>query len=153
MQLGYDITDNDGDSDSGSVRITLDGSDSGNNTIVFDANKSAIDGGAGEDTLVLSGGGLDFAALETKIQNIEKIDLGIADANSLQNLTLADVVAITSSNNDLVIDGDSADSVTFKAGDAGWEKGASDGTYTTYTNTNDASVTLKIDDDIQQPIA
>jgi hypothetical protein len=153
MQLGYDITDTDGDSDSGSVRITLDGSDSGNNTILFDADKSAIDGGAGVDTLVLGSGGLDFATLETKVLNIEVIDLGAEGANSLQNLTLADVVALTSSGNDLVIDGDSADSVTF-ADNNEWTKGSSVDGYTTYTGSEGGnSVTLKIDDDIQQPIA
>jgi len=130
--------------------------DAGDNEFVYNTT-AIIDGGEGEDTLVLlSNQGIDFdnEVLEVAtIQNIEVIDIDNGSANSLTNLTLADVVAITSSSNDLVIDGDSADSVTFKAGDAGWEKGTSDGTYTTYTNTNDASVTLKIDDDIQQPIA
>ncbi|MGD9719457.1 MAG: hypothetical protein AB7U24_09460, partial [Sulfurimonadaceae bacterium] len=108
----------------------------------------------GELTLP-SGAGLDFDKVDalSSLSAIDTIDLGAQGANSLQNLTLADVVAITSNSNDLVIDGDSADSVTFKVGETGWVKGASDGTYTTYTNTTDASVTLKIDDDIQQPIA
>ncbi len=129
--------------------------DANDNEIIYNAT-AIIDGGDGDDTLVLlSNQGLDFnnQVLEVAtIQNIEVIGMENDFANNLQNLTLADVIAITSNSNELVIDGDSADSVTFKVGETGWVKGASDGTYTTYTNTTDASVTLKIDDDIQQPI-
>jgi hypothetical protein len=108
----------------------------------------------GELTLP-SGAGLDFDKVDalSSLSAIDTINLGAQGANSLQNLTLADVVAITSNSNELVIDGDSADSVTF-ADSNEWTKGNSVDGYTTYTGTDGGnSVTLKINDDINQPIA
>jgi hypothetical protein len=126
----------------------------GDDMLVYNPSATLINGTDGDDSLVLLGGaGLDFDSSVASISNVEKINLGVSGANSITNLKLSDIVSMTDSNNMLTIDGDSSDSVAFKAGDAGWEKGTSDGAYTTYTNTNDASVTLKIDDDIQQPIA
>ena len=130
--------------------------DANDNEIIYNAT-AIIDGGDGDDTLVLlSNQGLDFnnQVLEVAtIQNIEVIGMENDFANNLQNLTLADVIAITSNSNELVIDGDSADSVTF-ADSNEWTKGNSVDGYTTYTGTDGGnSVTLKIDDDIQQPIA
>jgi Mg-chelatase subunit ChlD len=150
MQLGYDITDSDGDSDGGNVVISLSGSNSGDNTITFEATKSAIDGGAGEDTLILNGSDIDFSTLDTKIQNIEKIDMTTGDS-ALTNLTLQDVIDMTDSNNTLVIEGDSADSVTFTTND-NWVKENSGDGYTEYTNSDNSNVTLKINEEIQQPM-
>lgn len=124
----------------------------GDDMLVYNPSATLIDGREGEDTLVLLGGvGLDFDSSVASISNIEKIDLGVNGANSITNLKLSDVVSMTDSDNLLTIDGDSSDSVTFK-NQSEWIKGASDGTYTTYTNSNDSSVTLKIDNEIQQPI-
>ncbi len=47
--------------------------------------------------------------------------------------------------------GDANDSVNFKAND-GWVEGASDGTYTSYTNNNDGTVLVKVDDNINDQI-
>ncbi len=102
----------------------------------------SIDGLDGEDTLVLNGENIDFA----NIKNIEILDLN-AGENSISNLTLDDVVKITDEDNELVIKGDSKDSVTLSSE---WGSGSSDGTYTTYTHSSDPTVTLKIEDDIQQ---
>jgi trimeric autotransporter adhesin len=124
----------------------------GDDMLVYNPNASLIDGREGNDSLVLLGGaGLDFDASVATISNIEKIDLGVSGTNSITNLKLSDVVSMTDSDNLLVIDGDSSDSVAFKTPND-WTKGASDGTYTTYTNSNDNSVTLKIDNDIQQSL-
>ncbi len=124
----------------------------GDDMLVYNPSATLINGTDGDDSLVLLGGaGLDFDSSVASISNVEKINLGVSGANSITNLKLSDVVSMTDSDNQLIIDGDSSDSVTFKNQNE-WTKGASDGTYTTYTNSNDASVTLKIDNEIQQPI-
>jgi chromosome segregation protein len=58
---------------------------------------------------------------------------------------LNDLVKITDSDNDLIIKGDSADNVTISG--SGWSS-SDDGTYTTYTNSSDPSVSLKIEDTV-----
>jgi hypothetical protein len=156
MRLGYDITDADGDSDSGTVRISLDGSDSGDNTIVFDPTKSAIDAGAGTDTLILESGiGLDFSTLDTKLQNFEKIDLTLNGDHAISHLSLSDVLSMTDSSNILTIEGDAEDSVG-AVDTIGWSAAAGNGTvtggYTEYKYTRDSdstALTLKIDTDLQ----
>jgi hypothetical protein len=156
MRLGYDITDADGDSDSGTVRISLDGSDSGDNTIVFDPTKSAIDAGAGTDTLILESGiGLDFSTLDTKLQNFEKIDLTLNGDHAISHLSLSDVLSMSDSSNILTIEGDAEDSVG-AVDTIGWSAAAGNGTvtggYTEYKYTRDSdstALTLKIDTDLQ----
>ena len=122
MTLVYDITDVDGDSDSGSVTISLDGDES----IIYDSTKTSIDAGSdatvngGLDTLVFAttGENIDFSTIsDDKIKNFEIIDLnsdadGSNGVHSLLNLSLADVAGLTDSNNELKIFGDSSDSVT-----------------------------------------
>jgi len=91
---------------------------------------------------------LDFSKLDdlSSAKNIDTIDLGIAGENKLENLTLDDILDMTDSNNEIKIDGDNADSVALTGGD--WSKGASDGTYTEYTNNSDDTVKVKVEDTI-----
>ena len=147
--------------DAGAGSDTIDGGN-GNDTIDAGAGadiittdgNDTIDAGAGFDTLILDAGAsinIDF----TKLDNIEKIDLTNDSADTLNNLTLADVVDMTDSNNELkIISDDSEDSVSFKESD-GWTKDANtvteDGkTFDVYSNSDGIdSVQVKV----EQPIS
>ena len=137
--------------------------DAGNDTLTFDAKDAVIDGGSGVDTLVLpSATNIDFSTLDTAtnpIKNIEVIDLGISGTNTLSNLSLADVIDMTDSNNDLYILGNTSDSVDFEG--SGWIKGTSTVTETVngtvhtfdvYTNAGDSTVTVKVEQLINDTI-
>jgi len=104
-----------------------------------------VDGLGGIDRLVIFDGAvIDY----TKMQNIETLDLSIAGDHDIGTLSLANVLSITDANNDLTIEGDNAnDTVTFDTAD-GWVQGSSDGIYTSYTNSSDPTVLVKVDDDI-----
>ena len=112
---------------------------------------TAIDGLDGIDTLVLNGNAIDYS----NITNMEIIDLG-ADDNSLINLSLQNVIDMTDSNNDLIILGDDADSVslsdssdwTLSSDDAVETINGVDHTIDTWTNNSDNSITIKVDDSI-----
>jgi len=121
MDLAYTITDIDGDSDSGNVVISLDGDE----VIVYDASKTAIDAGdeqsssGGLDTLVFNAGdSINFSLDHAEILNFEAIDLtndadtGLAGAHSLTSITMQDVLDLTDTGNELKIFGDSAGTVT-----------------------------------------
>jgi len=141
--------------------ISLDGDES----IIYDSTKTAIDAGTEQtaattdnDTMVFnSGGSINFSLKHPKILNFEVIDLkNDADTNSLgshslTNLSLSDVINMTDADNDLTILGDAADNVSFKAGD-GWVKGStlneSGYTFDLYSNTGDASVKIKVEEAI-----
>ena len=122
--------------------------------IVYDAGDS-VDGGAGIDTLELSGNlVLDFSDENmASIENIEKIDLSIGDHEI--SLSLSDVLDMTDPAHQLVITGDSSDTLHFSndlAG-SGWSQTNStsngDGTTTyNYSDGND-SLTLTVDENIQ----
>jgi T1SS-143 domain-containing protein len=127
---------------------------SGDDTLVYDSGDSVIDGGENltgnydNDTLLLiNDDDIDFSALDNDIvKNIETIDLKDG-AHDLSNLSLQDVIDMTDSDNDLLIKGDSDDSVALTGGV--WQQGTttSDG-YVEYTNSNDPTVVLKIDEDL-----
>ncbi|MDD3451227.1 VCBS domain-containing protein, partial [Sulfurimonas sp.] len=124
---------------------TLNGED-GNDVLVFDSTDISVNGGVGYDTLLVEAS-IDFSALNTDIQNIEEINLG----NGTQNitLTLADVIAVTDTDNDIFITGDSSDSVSLQTSDA-WTKSATQSQvgFDEYTSTQDATVKLQIQDDL-----
>jgi hypothetical protein len=116
MQLGYNITDVNGDSDSGSVTVSLDGDEN----ILYDSSKTAIDAGVDQadsvdDSLVLNlDEAINFAASETAIPelgNFEIIDLTRNGDHALTNLSVADVTRMTDARNALVINADAGDSV------------------------------------------
>lgn len=158
MNFAYDISDVDGDTDSGVTTITV-GSGTVNTSldynldsnIVFDPTDKVIDGGAGIDTLVLSSGiDIDFSSYANSTKNIEKIDMTNSSAtNDLSNIKLQDILNITDSNKLMTILGDTGDTVSLKSEtNKVWSLASTDATYNNYTNNGDNSVSLKIDKDI-----
>ena len=125
--------------------ITIERSMATGNDDVIAFDGQIIDGLDGDDRIVaLDGTGIDF----TKLSNIETLDLSKSGDHDLGTLSLADVTGMTDGNNQLVILGDDAnDKVTFSTAD-GWVVGADNGTYTEYTNSNDPTVLVKVDDDM-----
>ena len=87
----------------------------GNDVFVWDAADALVDGGVGSDTLrVMADGVVLLAGVGgTSLKNIEVIDLGSA-ANHL-SLTAADVLAMSDSTNQLVINGNADDYFTLSA--------------------------------------
>ncbi|MEW8658221.1 MAG: retention module-containing protein [Candidatus Thiodiazotropha endolucinida] len=78
--------------------------------ILFDATSALIDGGDGNDTLLVPGNDdLDFSNVNT-IRNMEQIDLTAGD-HAITNLSAADVMDMTDEDNLLKILGDTSDSV------------------------------------------
>ncbi|MDD5405767.1 MAG: Ig-like domain-containing protein [Sulfurovaceae bacterium] len=132
----------------------------GNGTAVAgDTNLGSVDGGAGFDTFRMSGDGTNinfnaWSGTNSVLKNIEVIDLGAngtSDNHNLTNIALADVVNMTDSDHDLWILGDAADNVSFAG--TGWTNagtvtetvnGASH-TFIEYTNSNDATVMVKVE--------
>jgi len=111
-----------------------------------------VDALAGNDTLILSEDmGIDFSALTDDIENIELIDLQQNGDHDLEKLSLQDVIDMTDGDNDLIIQGDTDDSLSFAESD-GWVKGGSvnDGGhyFDIYTNSNDSSVSVKVEQEI-----
>ncbi|MDH0747150.1 Ig-like domain-containing protein [Pseudomonas sp. GD03842] len=122
--------------------ITLEGGAGNDTLIIADQSFASVDGGTGTDTLLWAGGDatINLGDLHNRIHNIEILDLNHTSSVSL-TLNLADVLAITSSDNDtLVIKGNSADSVHMT------DRWLADGThqldgvdYTQYTPQEDPS--------------
>ncbi len=158
------IVDNDGDTlNTVLVDVNVHYSDVFNDTLDYDGT-TAVDGGAGYDTLVISNDiNLDFSDTNlANIANIEKIDLNSGD-HTLDNLSLDDVLDMTDSNNTLEIIGDGDGDATIETGEdnvstidtQGWNKLSethddTNGT-TTYEYSKDGSsdsITLVIDDNI-----
>ena len=105
-----------------------------------------LDGKGGEDTLVFRyGETVDFSAagVADNIKNFEIFDLAGNGAQSLENLSVAHVMAMTDSNNTLTINGDLGDSVSLVTGD--WTLDSTSGGYNIYTGDG---ATLKIADAI-----
>ena len=118
----------------------------GDDILLYDGS-SAIDGLDGEDTVVIKA---DVVSVDfSQLANIETIDLGAGDHN-LGTLTLNDVVNMTDADNDLSIVGDNGDSVTLSGN---WQAGANSNGLVEYTNSDDPTVLLKVDEDIQVTVA
>jgi Ca2+-binding RTX toxin-like protein len=82
----------------------------GDDRLIWDP-LDTYDGGAGTDTLKVLGGNLDLTRLaDTKIKNIEQIDFTNGGNNKL-TLTLADLLALSSSTDSLKVLGGAGDSV------------------------------------------
>src|SRR5688572_28085769 len=93
----------------------------GDDTLVWQA-ADRFDGGDGIDTLSVRGTGVSLnlqGVLDDRILNIEKIDLTGAGNNHLK-LTVADLLALSSTGDTLTVDGDAGDTVT-DLGSAVWE--------------------------------
>jgi len=101
-----------------------------------------IDGGTGYDTVQLeSSANFDFL----KLDNIEDIDL--TSGNHTISLSLQDVIDMTDSGNILKIIGDSNDSVLFDMNKWSTTSTSSEdgATFDIYTNTDDTSVQVKVE--------
>ena len=145
------VTDDDGDSvlnQNLSLTIGID------ETLVYDG--SALDGGAGFDTMTLAtDADLDFSGI-SNIANIEKIDLSVTGDHQLLNLNAQDVLDMTDADHELFIDGETGDRVTIDS--TLFHKTAADGSnetmamnghvYDVYTDGSN-SLTLNIEQGIQ----
>ena len=155
MNLVYQIEDANGDTDTGNATIVFDG----DQLISYDSTHTLIDGGAGDDTLILDAldGDIDFSALDNpEIKNIEKIDLSDGDHN-LENLRLDDVMdMVDPSDKMLLITGDSSDSVELENGSGTWTTSTTQTidsvTYDVYTNSEDSSYKVLIQTDVTDSV-
>ncbi|SFK28793.1 FG-GAP-like repeat-containing protein, partial [Celeribacter neptunius] len=98
----------------GDTVTALDGDD---DIQVADVGFALIDGGAGTDTLALSGGGLilDFSSLAGQVTEVEGIDLTLGAGNALI-ISDQEVLDLSSITDVLVVDGNGDDSVTASGG-------------------------------------
>ena len=110
----------------------------------FERGGIIIQGGAGTDTLDISGN-IDFS----KVAGFEKITLGGSENNVTLNLSINDVLNITNgngANRTLRIDGESGDHVHMSS-DFG--PGVSSGGYTTFTTTSGTNTfTIEVKDEL-----
>jgi trimeric autotransporter adhesin len=149
----------------GSESATLNGADfhvtigaaaptSGNDTLLYSG--SAIDGGAGIDTVIFKN--IDTINLSgiSNITNIEKMDMSGNGNQTLSGLSLQQIFDMSGSGGNartLTIDGDSGDALSTVT-KTGWTKNSEEtaGGYTSYTYHNDATpantLTLKVDTDL-----
>ena len=79
---------------------------------IADTSFQRVDGGAGDDTLAVSGSDitLDMAAVRGLVRNIENIDLTGTGDNTL-NITHRDLVNLSDTSNRLMVTGDVGDSI------------------------------------------
>lgn len=120
--------------------VTLQGGAGNDTLIIADQHFASVDGGTGTDTLLWAGGDatINLADLQSRIHNIEVLDLNHSSAVAL-TISLADLVSITSADtHTLIIKGGSEDSVhmtnTWVAGGAQQADGVD---YTQYTPQED----------------
>ncbi|RSY85320.1 hypothetical protein DAH64_04440 [Sphingomonas koreensis] len=88
--------------------------DGGNDVLIFDAADVIIDGGTGTDILLMDSGTGLVATIDaaTNIRNIESIHLGSGDGGRSIAIDEAGVLAATDSNRQLIVTGESNDSVS-----------------------------------------
>ncbi|MDD2780625.1 vWA domain-containing protein, partial [Sulfuricurvum sp.] len=152
------VTDADGDSTLDKPLSLVIGIDES-----FTFTGTAIDGHAGMDTLILqSNANIDFSALANDvIKNIEVLDLAQNGNHNLTNLSYADVIDMTDSNNTLKILGDStSDKVQLTQAD-GWtntgtvtESGHTFDIYMSHgINATDPTVTVKVEQIIDNSVS
>ena len=105
-----------------------------------------------------SGLSLDFSKIDTinTLKNIDKIDLTETGSNKLLNLSLQDVLDMSGSSKEIKITGIAEDEVSFK-NEVGktWSKVAGTGSdlgFDVYSNSNDSSVKVKVEQPIDDHI-
>ncbi|NOR57376.1 MAG: hypothetical protein GQ474_02520, partial [Sulfurimonas sp.] len=160
-------TDVSGDFDIGVKAVTQDGSAAAVETAVetisvnaesdetFTMSNTNLDGFAGSDTLTISGNdNIDFTNLTNTVKNIESVDLETGTHNI--TISLDNVLDMTDNNNSLDITAITDDNDAIEIDTAGWTGTSTDnGSETTYTYTKDGSadsITLTVDDTIDQSV-
>lgn len=106
----------------GNMQITFDGDSAIVGTeqdeVIDYMPTSSIDAGAGNDTLMLDEiGSIDFGTLSNNVTNVESIDMTNGIANTLNSLSLSDVIDVVGTETELKIFGDSTDQVDL---DSSW---------------------------------
>ena len=98
------------------------------NIVVPDLDFQQVDGGTGDDTLVLEGGGisLNLADFHDTIDGIETIDLTGSGDNTL-TLTLPDLLSLSDTTDTFTVNGDAGDRVGLR--NNGWKDGGIEGDY------------------------
>ncbi|MDY0284023.1 MAG: hypothetical protein RBQ82_05880 [Synergistaceae bacterium] len=119
---------------------------SGDNTLLYDGART-FDGLGGNDTITMRlGESIDFA-IAPEILNIESFDLTGSGTNTLDNLSMQNVIDMTDTNNYLTILGDSDDIVNIY--DGSWTNIETTGGFNVYTGSTDpGTVTLRIQEGI-----
>ncbi|MBX3598874.1 MAG: FG-GAP repeat protein, partial [Rhizobiaceae bacterium] len=135
---------------------TLLGDGGGDKFYVSDTTFARIDGGAGSDTLFLSGADLhlNLTALgKGVITNMETIDITGTGDQTL-TLTAQGLLDISSTTNTLVVDGNAGDKVVATGfADSGTDTTYRGGSYSVYTATFESHIaTLWIDNEITEVI-
>jgi hypothetical protein len=162
---GNDIiqTGNSADTVSGGAGADAMSTGGGNDILIYDSADlpgtatTVYNGGAGTDTIRFEAAGqsLDLTALaQTKIQNIEVIDLTGTGNNAL-TLSVQDVLDLSSTTNTLIVDGNGGDTVTATGGWAavGTQTIGSQ-TYAAYTATiSSQTATLLVDTDVTRVVS
>ena len=115
--------------------------------LIFDKNDSRLDGGAGDDTLIIKGGD-DFTINDSVIKKIETMDFDNNKKNKI-TLDIRDVVRIAD-DNQLTFEGDAKDELTLTNGAVDNGQTLIDGiTYNHYTTSNgNADLFVDVDVDV-----
>ena len=123
------------------LKIFVQKADNNDNKLIWTG--TTINGGGGNDTVVLRAGeNLQGTVLATNLKNIEILDLSVAGKNTIGMLTADQVNSMTDTRNVLKINGTAEDQITLASG---WTKGSIENGYVTYTaQSNGADVTLQV---------
>jgi hypothetical protein len=136
------------------VNISALSGTSGPDTFEYDGT-SSFDGLDGNDTITMRfDESINFDTNNPVIRNIESIDLRGSGDNSIQHLSVQDVIDVTDSNNYLTIFGDSNDSVNI-IDDGNWTQTTqTEGSlvFDVYTNSAFPDVTLRIQQEIMNDL-
>ena len=137
------------------VNISALSGTSGPDTFEYDGT-SSFDGLDGNDTITMRfDESINFDTNNPVIRNIESIDLRGSGDNSIQHLSVQDVIDVTDSNNYLTIYGDSNDSVNI-IDDGNWTLTTqTEGSinFDVYTNSAFPDVTLRIQQEIMDNLS
>ena len=137
--------------------VDSDGTNIDESSIVsssFDLKLSTVSGNFTLDTgISLDFDKIDSLSSSNTLKNVSTINLAQTGENKLENLTLQDVLDMTDSSNTLKIIGNNEDSVSFTG--TGWSKtvgAGADAGFDIYSNSNDSSVKVKVEQNVQDQI-
>jgi len=107
--------------------------------------------GEDTDTLILTDNSIDIHDLSDHVRDVETIQLGGSNPQTLNDVRVEDVIRMTDDDNILKIDGDGSDTVDLSnSGPGGWESASNfdvGSDYTTVTSTS-GDIQILIDNDI-----